>query len=429
MVAKEGDSWFDKLPPTHTDLEEAGSRGYMEPIYAAEKIVLIQAATRGFLLRKDRRKLAKMSAARLKTFLHGCGLSRHWPAAVRLNLTVAALLDLRDDQMKALGWSAADRRKLSKGLRLERAGMQRWVDSQQKSESSTVAGVGTPRQNAAMMATSTLQETITSPVLDALAKEAEQLRLQLQAVQLQEKLEQARHSPRHASMADSIPEGTPPTASLAATNSRRGASPVPTIGSVTASLEAYQHAREFHLLLTAMAGGSDYHKLFHGQRSVSVFAGSVGELLEEISGALFQQGISMDGPAELLFADRRAGGNLVVLTNIADLPSRASVVLNPVTADEALDFPEDDMQEHEQVPNSLLACVENSEAGVDVEEEELPNSLLSFICEHSPEVRRRSPIAETPARPPALTPGSTAGLTPARRVAKIDALIDELMLA
>ena len=437
MVAKEGDSWFDKLPPTHMDLEEAGSRGYMEPIYAEEKIILIQAATRGYLLRKDRRKQAKLSAARLKTFLHGCGLSRHWPAAVRHNLTVAILLDLRDDQMKALGWSAADRRKLSKGLRLERAAMQRWVDSQEKSESSTVAahGVGPPCQNVATMAMPTPQETITSPVLDALGKEAEQLRAQLQAVQLQEKIEHVRLSPRHASTAGSIPEGTPPTASLAAASSWRGESSVPTTSPVTPSLtglEAYQPAREFHLLLTAMAGGADYQKFFHGQRSVSVFAGSVGELLEEISGALTHQGVSMGGPAELLYADRRAGGNLVVLTNIADLPSRASVVLNPARTDEAGDFLEDGLQEQQQLPKSLLACVENSEAGVDEGEEELPNSLLSFICEHSPEVRRRSPIAVTPARlsqSPALTPGSTAGLTPARRVAKIDALIDELMLA
>jgi hypothetical protein len=431
--AEGGDAWFDELPSAHIGLVEAGSHGYMEPIYSEENIVLIQAATRGYLLRKDRRKQTKMSAARLKTFLQGCGLSRHWPAALRHNLTVAALLNLRDDQMKALGLTAADRRKLTKGLRLDRASMQRWVDSLEQSKSSADAGyaAATPRQTPSTITTPSPQETITSPVLDALSTEAEQLRSQLQALHLQEKIEQTRLSTRHAPRTDSIPEGTPPeSASLAAIASNwTERSPVPTAIPTTASprgLEHYQPAREFHLLLTAMAGGVDYQKFFHGQRSVSVFAGSVGELLQEISGALAQQGISMTGRAELLYADRRAGGDLVVLTNIADLPSRASVVLHPATQDEAEDL-------QEELPNSLLAFVAQSGEGdlKEEEEEELPSSLLSFNREHSPEPRR-SPAAATPARlsqSPAVTPGSAVGLTPTRRVAKIDALIGELMLA
>lgn len=125
----------------------------------------------------------------------------------------------------------------------------------------------------------------------------------------------------------------------------------------------------------------------------------------------------MTGPAELLYADRRAGGDLVVLTNIADLPSRASVVLNPATQD-------DEEVVQEELPNSLLSFVAQSgEGGLDEEEEEeLPSSLLTFNREHSPE-SRRSPAAATPARlsqSPALTPGSAVGLTPNRRKEKID---------
>ena len=72
-----------------------------------------------------------------------------------------------------------------------------------------------------------------------------------------------------------------------------------------------QHAaREFHLVLTALAAGVNYRKFFNGQRSVHVFAGTVGELLGAISVALSEQGISVNGPAELLYADgRHSAGN------------------------------------------------------------------------------------------------------------------------
>ena len=132
--------------------------------------------------------------------------------------------------------------------------------------------------------------------------------------------------------------------------------------------------------------------------------GSVGELLQEISGALAQQGILMTGPAELLYADRRARGSGGVNEHCGPALS-ASVVLNPATQDEAEDL-------QEELPNSLLAFVaqsgEETEGEEKEEEDELPSSLPSFNREYSPEPRR-SPAAATPARlsqSPALTPAA-----------------------
>jgi hypothetical protein len=440
-----GDAWFDDLPNTpmaHMDMAEASPSGHMEPSYSATKVVLIQATARGHLLRKERRKQAKMSAARVKTFLHGCGLSRHWPTAVRHNLTVGALLALRDDQMKALGWSAADRRKLSKGLRLERASMQRWVDHQSQNQISSLSSSPSPSVRSGQvdsdMSTSRASpesvpgvestpqdETVqSSSILDAIGTEAKELHTQLQAVQLQEEMEQKRLSAWRATVAAPIPEGTPP-------------SPVPMISARGSPRGVQQHAaREFHLVLTALAAGVNYRKFFNGQRSVHVFAGTVGELLGAISVALSEQGISVNGPAELLYADRRSGGDLVVLADLADLPSRASVMLNPVTEGEededakgkaAADVEEE--EEDEEPPSSMLAFLEAEAemAAEEADEEELPNSLLAFNREHSPEPRSVSHAPLTPARPPpqsspARTPG-TAGLTPTRRIARVEELM------
>ena len=162
--------------------------------------------------------------------------------------------------------------------------------------------------------------------------------------------------------------------------------------------ERWSAAREFVLLVNSSAGGSDYRRYFSGTREVRVLAGSVRELEVGVVEALAVQGVVVEGGVELLYADSRSGGDLVVLRSIGDLPSRARVTLTPATV---------------------------ASVSADADREELPNSLLQFVERESPGALERLEGSGTASPASSVASfGLTPRITP--RMARADELLSML---
>ena len=105
-----------------------------------------------------------------------------------------------------------------------------------------------------------------------------------------------------------------------------------------------------------------------------------------------------DPRVELLYADSRSGGDLVVLRTIGDLPSRARVTLTPATV---------------------------ASVSADADREELPNSLLQFVERESPGALERLEGSGTASPASSVASfGLTPRITP--RMARADELLSML---
>ena len=286
------------------------------------------------------------------------------------------LLEMRVGQMQTLGWGSAERRRLLAALRLERPSLQRWLDGQ-----ANTAAALPPASPAAQASTTTLSTP------GAARSPAEDFKAKMDA-ELQRRAVATPNGGTHGA----IPEGTPPsqrsTRSPAAYTSPRG----------SGTAERWSAAREFVLLVNSSAGGSDYRRYFSGTREVRVLAGSVRELEAAVVEALASQGVVVEGGVELLYADSRSGGDLVVLRTIGDLPSRARVTLTPATV---------------------------ASVSADADREELPNSLLQFVERESPGALERLEGSGTASPASSVASfGLTPRITP--RMARADELLSML---